>query len=255
MIKCNSLQPCYSAPTTAKQWLSPCASLLPNACCLVWGRSRSVDLISPGSSFRHVSCALNDLQAAAVHVGLAMVLVGELLRKTAMVRRTFRTSALATTLTHNNPPSGRHRSSPPSQTSPTTSDSTNTTPTTSSPRGSTGAAARRLLQRVMPPLLTSPCACGRHIRHPGYLGWFIWALGTQVLLCNPISCTAFALTVRPNPPPSPPLLPKPHAVSSQALPCSIQHAASSQRALSMKSVPNLWLVSLRNTGRLGAACS
>eukprot|EP00899_Mesostigma_viride_P005891 jgi/Mesvir1/15302/Mv06511-RA.1 len=31
----------------------------------------------------------------------------------------------------------------------------------------------------------------RYIRHPGYLGWFIWSVGTQVLLCNPICIPAF----------------------------------------------------------------
>ena len=31
----------------------------------------------------------------------------------------------------------------------------------------------------------------KHIRHPGYFGWFMWAVGTQVLLCNPFSIMAF----------------------------------------------------------------
>lgn len=30
-------------------------------------------------------------------------------------------------------------------------------------------------------------------RHPGYLGWFLWALSTQVLLANPISFIAFSV--------------------------------------------------------------
>lgn len=29
-------------------------------------------------------------------------------------------------------------------------------------------------------------------RHPGYLGWFIWAIGTQVMLGNPVCTVAFA---------------------------------------------------------------
>mmetsp|Transcript_15289 Transcript_15289/g.38890 ORF Transcript_15289/g.38890 Transcript_15289/m.38890 type:complete len:198 (+) Transcript_15289:181-774(+) len=33
----------------------------------------------------------------------------------------------------------------------------------------------------------------RHFRHPGYLGWTIWAVGTQVLLVNPVCILAFAL--------------------------------------------------------------
>ena len=36
----------------------------------------------------------------------------------------------------------------------------------------------------------------RFVRHPGYLGWFIWAVGTQVLLCNPLSMISFAYVVR-----------------------------------------------------------
>ncbi|MEW5297433.1 MAG: hypothetical protein WDW36_000641 [Sanguina aurantia] len=32
----------------------------------------------------------------------------------------------------------------------------------------------------------------RYIRHPGYLGWYWWALGTQLLLVNPISLCLFA---------------------------------------------------------------
>lgn len=30
-----------------------------------------------------------------------------------------------------------------------------------------------------------------YVRHPGYLGWFLWALGTQLLLANPLSLVAF----------------------------------------------------------------
>ncbi|KAG2447198.1 hypothetical protein HYH02_007940 [Chlamydomonas schloesseri] len=33
----------------------------------------------------------------------------------------------------------------------------------------------------------------RYIRHPGYLGWYIWCVGTQILLCNPFSIVAFAI--------------------------------------------------------------
>ncbi|GJQ12395.1 hypothetical protein GpartN1_g4186.t1 [Galdieria partita] len=31
----------------------------------------------------------------------------------------------------------------------------------------------------------------RWIRHPAYCGWFVWCIGTQVMLCNPISCLLF----------------------------------------------------------------
>lgn len=32
----------------------------------------------------------------------------------------------------------------------------------------------------------------RYIRHPGYLGWLIWSVSTQVLLVNPLSTLIFA---------------------------------------------------------------
>lgn len=33
------------------------------------------------------------------------------------------------------------------------------------------------------------------VRHPGYCGFFIWSVGTQVMLCNPVSTIAFAVVV------------------------------------------------------------
>lgn len=33
----------------------------------------------------------------------------------------------------------------------------------------------------------------RFFRHPGYTGFFLWAVGTQVMLCNPVCVVAFAL--------------------------------------------------------------
>lgn len=30
-------------------------------------------------------------------------------------------------------------------------------------------------------------------RHPSYVGWFYWSIGTQVMLCNPFCCVAYAL--------------------------------------------------------------
>ncbi|XP_051219090.1 probable protein-S-isoprenylcysteine O-methyltransferase [Lolium perenne] len=35
----------------------------------------------------------------------------------------------------------------------------------------------------------------RFMRHPGYLGFLMWAVGTQLMLCNPISTVAFALVL------------------------------------------------------------
>ena len=32
-----------------------------------------------------------------------------------------------------------------------------------------------------------------YARHPGYLGWFAWALGTQVMLGNPVCFVAFVV--------------------------------------------------------------
>lgn len=32
----------------------------------------------------------------------------------------------------------------------------------------------------------------RYCRHPGYLGWFIWVIGTQMLLMNPLCLTGFS---------------------------------------------------------------
>ncbi|OWM90661.1 hypothetical protein CDL15_Pgr020966 [Punica granatum] len=33
------------------------------------------------------------------------------------------------------------------------------------------------------------------VRHPGYCGFFIWSVGMQVMLCNPISTLGFAVLV------------------------------------------------------------
>lgn len=33
----------------------------------------------------------------------------------------------------------------------------------------------------------------RHLRHPSYAGWFYWAVGTQILLQNPVCTVLFAL--------------------------------------------------------------
>jgi hypothetical protein len=30
------------------------------------------------------------------------------------------------------------------------------------------------------------------VRHPGYTGWAVWAVGTQLLLCNPVCAAGFA---------------------------------------------------------------
>lgn len=35
----------------------------------------------------------------------------------------------------------------------------------------------------------------RYIRHPGYLGWLVWSVGTQVLLINPICTVLFGIVV------------------------------------------------------------
>lgn len=35
----------------------------------------------------------------------------------------------------------------------------------------------------------------RYVRHPGYLGWYLWCIGGQLLLVNPLCAAAFALVV------------------------------------------------------------
>nr|XP_009408819.1 PREDICTED: protein-S-isoprenylcysteine O-methyltransferase A isoform X1 [Musa acuminata subsp. malaccensis]XP_009408820.1 PREDICTED: protein-S-isoprenylcysteine O-methyltransferase A isoform X1 [Musa acuminata subsp. malaccensis] len=35
----------------------------------------------------------------------------------------------------------------------------------------------------------------RFVRHPGYTGFFIWATGTQIMLCNPVCIIAFIVVV------------------------------------------------------------
>ncbi|MED6157533.1 protein-S-isoprenylcysteine O-methyltransferase [Stylosanthes scabra] len=35
----------------------------------------------------------------------------------------------------------------------------------------------------------------RFMRHPGYSGFLIWSVGTQIMLCNPISVVAFVVIV------------------------------------------------------------
>ncbi|KAI9085044.1 hypothetical protein K1719_033036 [Acacia pycnantha] len=35
----------------------------------------------------------------------------------------------------------------------------------------------------------------KYIRHPGYCGFLIWSVGTQIMLCNPLSTIAFAAVV------------------------------------------------------------
>ncbi|KAK6175329.1 hypothetical protein SNE40_013817 [Patella caerulea] len=33
----------------------------------------------------------------------------------------------------------------------------------------------------------------RYFRHPSYVGWFYWSLGTQIILCNPICLVGYTL--------------------------------------------------------------
>ncbi|GER54834.1 protein-s isoprenylcysteine O-methyltransferase [Striga asiatica] len=35
----------------------------------------------------------------------------------------------------------------------------------------------------------------KYTRHPSYCGFFIWSVGTQIMLCNPLASVAFALLV------------------------------------------------------------
>lgn len=36
------------------------------------------------------------------------------------------------------------------------------------------------------------CGVYAWVRHPGYAGWTVWAVGTQLLLCNPLCALLFA---------------------------------------------------------------
>ncbi|KAF3325791.1 Pentatricopeptide repeat-containing protein [Carex littledalei] len=38
------------------------------------------------------------------------------------------------------------------------------------------------------------CSC-QIMRHPSYCGFFVWAIGTQFMLCNPISFIGFLLAL------------------------------------------------------------
>nr|CAD2200753.1 unnamed protein product [Meloidogyne enterolobii] len=31
------------------------------------------------------------------------------------------------------------------------------------------------------------------VRHPGYMGWMMWSIGTQLILCNPICVISYAI--------------------------------------------------------------
>eukprot|EP00878_Enallax_costatus_P021571 GHUV01022848.1.p2 GENE.GHUV01022848.1~~GHUV01022848.1.p2 ORF type:complete len:145 (+),score=25.53 GHUV01022848.1:146-580(+) len=35
----------------------------------------------------------------------------------------------------------------------------------------------------------------RYVRHPGYLGWFLWSIATQLLLVNPVCTVGFTYVV------------------------------------------------------------
>ncbi|CAH9134034.1 unnamed protein product [Cuscuta epithymum] len=35
----------------------------------------------------------------------------------------------------------------------------------------------------------------KYMRHPSYCGFFIWSVGTQIMLCNPVSTVAYAVVV------------------------------------------------------------
>ncbi|XP_042063764.1 protein-S-isoprenylcysteine O-methyltransferase A-like [Salvia splendens] len=35
----------------------------------------------------------------------------------------------------------------------------------------------------------------KYVRHPSYCGFFLWSIGTQIMLCNPLCTLAFALVV------------------------------------------------------------
>lgn len=34
------------------------------------------------------------------------------------------------------------------------------------------------------------------VRHPGYFGWFLWSVGSQIMLCNPVSIVLFIIAAQ-----------------------------------------------------------
>ena len=62
-----------------------------------------------------------------------------------------------------------------------------------------GATAAAVLSRCMgcnPGVSIIRCQLCRYIRHPGYLGFLLWCVGTQMLLVNPVCCIIFTIVVR-----------------------------------------------------------
>ena len=54
---------------------------------------------------------------------------------------------------------------------------------------------RVLFLTMQQPTFPACHAMRRWVRHPGYMGWAIWAVGTQLLLANPACTLAFAAAV------------------------------------------------------------
>lgn len=64
------------------------------------------------------------------------------------------------------------------------------------PRGNTCKASHQSSHSQTPTKFCLQCRPSiRYVRHPGYLGWYVWCIGTQLLLVNPLSCIAFAYVV------------------------------------------------------------
>ena len=45
---------------------------------------------------------------------------------------------------------------------------------------------------MISPLRNPDPAISSHFRHPSYAGWFMWSLGSQLILVNPICLLAYA---------------------------------------------------------------
>ncbi|GAX74277.1 hypothetical protein CEUSTIGMA_g1726.t1 [Chlamydomonas eustigma] len=57
-----------------------------------------------------------------------------------------------------------------------------------------GAFTHKIRLQRLPNHVLVTSGIYRFTRHPGYLGWFVWSVGTQVLLVNPVSATLFFYT-------------------------------------------------------------
>lgn len=138
--------------------------------------------------------------------GLALVVAGEALRKAAMVRESGRqridlrpvclASFLAPVSPTPSPPLTFHPHLPGQHVRPTTHTTTLWRRDRSTQLTARGAFTHNIQTQRRPGHRLVTRGVYRVARHPGYLGWLLWAVGTQLLLANPLCAAAFAYVVR-----------------------------------------------------------